>query len=127
MSNPDYENWSQRCRSLVLLCFFSLPVIFTLSLLLFPACGRPASMVIWLMHMLPLLLFVAGLLRQNVRSHVWLCFAMLGYFLLAVQNIFACQSVLAAIELLAIVVLFIAAMLYVRWRSRALVAAEGLE
>ena len=33
MSTPDYENWSRRCRQLVLLCFFGLPVVFTVSLL----------------------------------------------------------------------------------------------
>lgn len=127
MSTSDYENWSRRSRQLVLLCFFGLPVVFTLSSLIVPGCGRPPSTVIWLLHMLPLLLFVAGVIRQNVRTHVWLCFVMLGYFLLAVQDIFACQSLLNAIELALIVVLFIAAMLYVRWRSRALAATEILE
>lgn len=127
MAVQDYERWSKLCRQLVLFCFFSLPVVFTLSQLLLPACGMPSNKVIWLLHMLPLLLFVAGLLRQNVRTYVWLCFVMLGYFLLAVQSIFACQSLLGAIELALIVVLFNAAMLYVRWRSRALAAAKTLE
>lgn len=127
MSTSNYENWSGRCRQLVLLCFFGLPVVFTLSLLIVPGCGRQPSMVIWLLHMLPLLLFVVGVIKQNVRTHVWLCFVMLGYFLLAVQNIFVCQSLLNALELALIVVLFIAAMMYVRWRSRALAAKEILE
>ena len=127
MSTSDYENWSRRCRQLVLLCFFGLPVVFTLSLLVVPGCGRQPSIVIWLLHMLPLLLFVLGVIRQNVRTHVWLCFVMLGYFLLAVQNIFVCQSLLSAIEVALIVVLFISAMMYIRWRSRALAAAEFLE
>ena len=127
MSTSNYENWSRRCRQLVLLCFFGLPVVFTLSLLVVPGCGRQPSIVIWLLHMLPLLLFVLGVIRQNVRTHVWLCFVMLGYFLLAVQNIFVCQSVLSAIEVALIVVLFISAMMYVRWRSRALAAAQILE
>ena len=124
MTAPDYEVWASRSRRLVLICFAGLPVVFTLSLLLFPGCGRQASVVIWLLHMLPLTLFVAGILRQNVRTHLWLCFILLGYFLLAVQYIFACQSVLGALELALIVVLFNAAMLYVRWRSRALAAVE---
>ena len=127
MSTSDYENWSRRCRQLVLLCFFGLPVVFTLSLLVVPGCGRQPSIVIWLLHMLPLLLFVLGVIRQNVRTHVWLCFVMLGYFLLAVQNIFVCQSLLSAIEVALIVVLFISAMMYIRWRSRALAAADFLE
>ena len=127
MSTSNYENWSGSCRQLVLLCFFGLPVVFTLSLLVVPGCGRQPSMVIWLLHMLPLLLFVSGVIRQNVRTHVWLCFVMLGYFLLAVQNIFVCQSLLSAIEVALIVVLFISAMMYIRWRSRALAAAEFLE
>jgi uncharacterized membrane protein len=127
MSTSDYENWSGSSRKLVLLCFFGLPVVFTLSLLVVPGCGRQPSTVIWLLHMLPLLLFVVGVIRQNVRTHVWLCFVMLGYFLLAVQNIFVCQSLLSAIEVALIVVLFISAMMYIRWRSRALAATDFLE
>jgi uncharacterized membrane protein len=128
MPVPDYENWSRRSRQLVLLCFWGLPLVFTLSILVFPACGRQVSMatslVIWLLHMLPLTLLVAGIMRQNTRTHVWLCFVLLGYFLLAVQNIFVCQGLLNVLELVLIVVLFNAAMLYVRWRSRALAAVK---
>jgi len=127
MAAADYARWSRLSRYLVLLCFFGLLLVFTLSQLLFPSCGRSPNLVIWLLHMLPLSLFVSGIIRQNVRTYVWLCFVMLGYFLLAVQSIFACPSLLNAIELAFIVVLFIAAMLYVRWRSRALVAAEKPE
>ncbi len=127
MAISNYEYWSRITRYIVLLCYFTLPVVFTLALLIVPTSTDTAHWVIWWLHMLPLLMFVIGLLKQNVRTYVWLCFVMLGYFLLAVQNVFARQTVLAMIEVALIVIMFIAAMLYVRWRSRALVLMETME
>ncbi|CAA0123987.1 Uncharacterised protein [Halioglobus japonicus] len=80
-----------------------------------------APWFIWVMKLLPLLLFLPGMLKDNLRSFIWLCFVCLGYFLILVQRIFAQPDNLLVIGgLLAVVVLFIAAMLYVRWRAREL-------
>lgn len=79
---------------------------------------------LWLVKLLPLLLFLPGMLRDNLRSYIWICFVCLGYFLVLVQRIFAePDSPLVIIGLAAVVVLFIAAMMYVRWRARELRAA----
>lgn len=77
--------------------------------------------IIWVFKLLPLLLFLPGMLRDNLRSYIWLCFVSLGYFMVLVQRIFARPTDPAVITGLgAVVVLFIAAMLYVRWRAREL-------
>jgi uncharacterized membrane protein len=56
-----------------------------------------------------------------LRSFIWLCFVCLGYFLILVQRVFAQPDNLLVIGgLIAVVILFIAAMLYVRWRAREL-------
>ena len=77
--------------------------------------------IIWLFKVVPLLLFVPGMLRDNLRSYIWLCFICLGYFMALVERLFAQPgSILAMVGMVAVVVLFIAAMLYVRWRAQEL-------
>jgi uncharacterized membrane protein len=85
------------------------------------ASAHRAPWFIWALKLLPLLMFLPGMLRDNLRSYIWLCFVCLGYFLILVQRIFAQpDSLLVIVGLTAVVVLFIAAMLYVRWRAREL-------
>ena len=80
-----------------------------------------APWFIWAIKLVPLLLFLPGMLRDNLRSYIWLCFVSLGYFIIFVQRLFATpDSVLVIVGMIALVVLFIAAMLYVRWRAREL-------
>ena len=87
-----------------------------------------APVFIWAVKLLPLMMFLPGMLRDNLRSYIWLCFICLGYFLVLVQRIFAQPDSLLVISgLVAVVVLFNAAMLYVRWRAlelRSLAAVE---
>ena len=83
------------------------------------AAMRSAPWVIWLVKLGPLLIFLPGMVRDNLRSYIWVSFVSLGYFILAVQRLFAQpQSALAAAAVAAVVVLFVASMLYVRWRAR---------
>jgi uncharacterized membrane protein len=81
---------------------------------------------IWVLKLLPLLIFLHGMLKDNLRSYIWLCFVCLGYFLVLVQRIFAQpDNLLVICGLTAVVILFIAAMLYVRWRARELQEESG--
>lgn len=74
--------------------------------------------IVWLFKLLPLLMFLPGMLRDNLRSYIWVCFVALGYFVLLVERLFAQPgSPLAILGLAAVVILFVAAMLYVRWRA----------
>ena len=75
--------------------------------------------IFWLAKILPLLIFLPGMLRNNLRSYLWLCFVCLLYFLVLVERLFAQpNSFLAVTGMVAVVVLFIASMLFVRWRAR---------
>jgi uncharacterized membrane protein len=77
--------------------------------------------IIWVGKLLPLLIFLPGMLRDNLRSYIWLCFVSLLYFVALVERLFALPgSALAWTGMIAVVVLFIAAMLYVRFRAREL-------
>lgn len=84
-----------------------------------------APWIIWLAKLLPLLIFLPGLLRGRLRSYLWLCFVCLGYFVALVERIFAQPgSVLVLVGMAAVIVLFNSSMLFVRWRSRELKACR---
>lgn len=83
-----------------------------------------APWIIWLGKLLPLLIFLPGMLRNNLRSFLWLCFVCLLYFMMLVEALFARPgAVLPIVGTCAVVTLFVSAMLYVRWRARELRAA----
>jgi len=80
---------------------------------------------IWTIKLGPLLIFLPGMLKDNLRSFIWLCFVCLGYFIILVQRLFAQpDSLLVITGMVAVVVLFTAAMFYVRWRARELRATD---
>ena len=82
--------------------------------------------IIWLGKLLPLLIFLPGMLRDRLRSYIWLCFVSLLYFIALVERLFAEPgSALAITGMVAVVTLFITAMMYVRWRARELRGANG--
>lgn len=84
--------------------------------------------VFWLVKLLPLLMFLPGMRADKLRSYIWLCFVSLGYFILLVERLFAQPgNGLAIIGTTAVVTLFIAAMLYVRWRARELRSSVNVQ
>ena len=85
------------------------------------AWAQGAPWIVWLVKLLPLLLFLPGMLNDNLRSFIWLCFVCLLYFIVLVQRLFLVPGdTLAVVGTFAVVSLFTAAMLYVRWRAREL-------
>ena len=91
------------------------------------AWAHDVPWVVWLVKLAPLLLFLPGMLKDVLRSFIWLCFVCLLYFIVLVQRIFLVPGdSLAVIGTVAVVSLFTAAMLYVRWRARELRAAPTL-
>ncbi|KKK74472.1 hypothetical protein LCGC14_2883440 [marine sediment metagenome] len=119
MSN-DYAVLAKRCRAVLLLSYFSLLAVVSLNTLVWPTCNRSPNGVIWGIQVLLLLVFLPGMLKQNVRAYAWLTFVLLGFFMTSVSTAFACTSVLTLVEVVLTVILFIAAMMYIRWRSREL-------
>jgi uncharacterized membrane protein len=82
--------------------------------------------IIWVGKLLPLLLFLPGMLRDRLRSYIWLCFVRLLYCMALVERLFAEPGSVAAMAgMVAVVTLFIASMLYVRWRARELRAVDA--
>ena len=87
---------------------------------------RQPPLTIWVLRVLPLLIFVPGLIRDNVRTYIWLCFVILLYFLTLVLRLFNDpEDPVAWVGMSCVVILFTAAMLYARWRSQELRVAVG--
>ena len=85
---------------------------------------RSAPWVVWLAVLVPLIIFLPGMLRDNLRRYIWVCFVSLMYFMRLVVALFARpDSLLSITGMVAVVILFTGSMLYVRWRARELRAA----
>jgi len=68
---------------------------------------------------LPLVVFMPGVARDNLRSVIWLTFVLLGYFVWAILAAFARPEDWAAQAGVALIVgLFTTAALYIRFRGR---------
>lgn len=80
-----------------------------------------APWIIWLAVLLPLLIFLPGMLQDSLRSFIWLCFVCLLYFMRLVVSLFENPAdPLAITGMVAVVLLFCSSMMYVRWRAREL-------
>lgn len=78
--------------------------------------GAPWPM--WVLWLLPLVLFMPGVARDNLRAVIWLCLVTMFYFVLAVEWVFAQPTALVPISgLLLVVLLFVAAVSYIRLRG----------
>jgi uncharacterized membrane protein len=74
---------------ITMLSYIVLLGLYTMVTIWFPPEGKQPHVVVWLVHVLPLLLFVQGVFKIDKRSLAYLCFAILLYFLIAVDNAFS--------------------------------------
>lgn len=70
-----------RARQLVLLACYGLVLYFLASSLRALNGFTAATLVIWLIQIVPLAIFLPGLHRQRVRSYAWVSFVVLLYFM----------------------------------------------
>lgn len=104
-------------RSVLVGSWLALMLLLTAPLLL----TGSASIGLWLMQCVPLLLTLPGVLRGNGRALQWLCFVVLFCFTQAILQLFSGLPALRWIGGLAAlfcVVLFTAAIVSLRWRVR---------
>ncbi len=118
--SPFYVTASRR------LSFTSLAVLASLQLLE-SFVQQPPAMV-WVLRVLPLLIFVPGMIADKLRSYIWLCFVSLLYFLTLVLRLFADpENPVAILAMVSVISLLVSAMLYVRWRAQQLKEEWGHE
>jgi len=79
--------------------------------------GTPPILLVF--AVIPLLIFIPGLLKKQHRSISMLCFASLIYFTAIVANVFEPdRSIFDIIAMVSVVTVFITAMMYSRWLQR---------
>ena len=70
---------------------------------------------LWLIKVVPLLIFIPGFIKAHYRTYSWLCFAVLPYFIWMTPLVMGRGNIIDWVMTLLIVVLFIAAMMTSRW------------
>ncbi|MBB3047396.1 putative membrane protein [Litorivivens lipolytica] len=104
----------------LLVCFVIELVVLTLTTWWLHQEGRQPSLTIWLVRIVPLLVFVPGMLKRNPRSLAWLCFVILMYFMIAVTEAMSPLRLwINHIEVALSVVIFLSAMMTIRWQAQA--------
>jgi len=77
-----------------------------------------SSIKLWIVKVIPLLIFIPGFLQQKYRTYSWLCFAILPYFIWITPLVMARGDWSDWTMIVLIVILFIAAMMTSRWMQQ---------
>ncbi|MDD0974520.1 DUF2069 domain-containing protein [Pseudomonas fontis] len=116
-------------RALSLAGFFGLIALLTVNNLLFADLHGARPGVILAIELVPLLLLLPGMLMGSARAHAWTCFVVNVYFIKGVLAAFdPARALFGWVEVAVSLLLFVSALLYVRWRFQyeRRVAGEGL-
>ncbi|MEH6552041.1 MAG: DUF2069 domain-containing protein [Pseudomonadales bacterium] len=103
----------------MLVGYVDLLVLFTAKTLIFPLGGREPNPVIWLIHVVPLLVFIPGIIKRKPRWYVGLCFVLLVYFISSGGNTF--EPVVSTYDWLTVilcVITYISGMMAARWQGK---------
>lgn len=105
----------QVARTLVIGSYVGLLVLFSVLALL----QTDPNLPLWVVQVVPLLIFAPGLWRGRHRTYSWLCFVVLIYFTWAVTNTLSPLVYWRDyLVVLLTVVLFSSAMMASRWRQQ---------
>lgn len=98
-------------RMLTLACYGGLLLLFTL----LNVIRETGSIKLWLMQIIPLLVFIPALRNETHRTYSWLCFVALMYFVAIVPMLMGRWWWSDWLITLLVTVLFMAAMMTSRW------------
>ncbi|HSG61322.1 MAG TPA: DUF2069 domain-containing protein [Pseudomonadales bacterium] len=109
-------NLGEVSARLTFVSYLALLTVFTVVTMVLPPEGKSPNWAIWLVLVAPLLIFFNGVRRRNKRSLAYLCFAILLYFVIAVNNAFSpVARVFDYLEVALIVIIFTSATLAIRF------------
>lgn len=77
-----------------------------------------SSTKLWLVKILPLVIFIPGFITRKYRTYSWLCFGILPYFIWITPLVMARGAWSDWVMTILIVVLFIASMMTSRWMQQ---------
>jgi uncharacterized membrane protein len=102
-------------RKSVLAAYYALLAYFVVSAAMVFGEFRPASLVIWIIQVTPLLIFARGLHYANLRTYGWVSFVILLYFMHGVLIAFQPgQFWLGLVEASLSTVIFVLLILFIR-------------
>ncbi|MDP1931202.1 MAG: DUF2069 domain-containing protein [Gammaproteobacteria bacterium] len=108
----------EQSRKAVILSYCALLLTFTFNGLWQIVNGEitiVAIIFLWLLKVLPILIFLPGLRQKHLRTHAWLSFVVLLYFIVGVQTAFVEETrVYGIIITLLLSILFCALVIYIR-------------
>lgn len=114
LQQPGLQQKVTLSRTLTLISFMALLIGLTGSILV-----SNTAPILLFPALLPLLIFLPGVLNSNPRSLILLCFVSLLYFFVITVNVFEPDRTLYDIlALIAVIVLFIVAMFFSRWQKQ---------
>ncbi|CAA0102269.1 DUF2069 domain-containing protein [Zhongshania aliphaticivorans] len=80
--------------------------------------GRQPSMTIWIIRVVPMLMFAHAVFKSQLRGIAWMCFASLLYFVMAVTEALSSLAIwFNYVELAMVVILFCSATVFIRWQA----------
>jgi uncharacterized membrane protein len=123
----SYARMAEIARKVTLIALALLLLTLALETLWMPRGSRvPYALLFLVVISLPLLILVPGVWRGGLSSCVWLGFVSMLYFAQAVVALLSSQArALDLLQLLFSIALFTGALLFVRWRARAIRGAEA--
>lgn len=77
-----------------------------------------SNLKLWLVKILPLIIFIPGFITRKYRTYSWLCFGILPYFIWITPLVMARGAWSDWVMTLLIVVLFISSMMTSRWMQQ---------
>lgn len=106
----------EQSRNAVILTYCVLLLTYTLySLWQIPGGNVTAIIFLWLLKVVPLLIFMPGLRKRHLRTHAWLSFVVLLYFVVGVQTAFVEETrVYGIVVTVLLSALFCALVTYIR-------------
>lgn len=108
--------YSQITALISYLLLLVLLVVSTLLTTLPPEASRGLMLAV---KIIPLIIFLPGLLKGHLRAHIWVCFVVLFYFTRSVVAAYLTEGDLLETAITATtVMLFIASMMNVFWQKR---------
>lgn len=116
---PAYTGKALWARRVLMFSFWAQLLVLTITTWWLHQEGRQPSLTIWIIRLLPLLFFIPGVMRNNLRSLQWLCFVCLLYFMMAVTEAMSPFRLwINYVEVALSVMVFISAMMTIRWCSQ---------
>ncbi len=101
-------------------------VLITIKCLVIPPVGKQTNVVIWLIQLLPLLVFLPGIFK-NLRRHIaGFCYVLLIYFVGIGANMFVQQTAVYTWSSLVLIIgLYTSGMMHVRWTRHGVIVDES--